>query len=374
MTLPTIIGDRTTNEEILAARVLHGGPRPRMHVSRGLRQDLSVIVQASRDGPVLVVPRVTSIYLAEETQRVAAQALALAGYRPPQVNLEQVAVDRLATTVRETLGHLTAPLLFHDAAAQFPHMSLTGFTVFGYPVTEPAPTPSSADEQPSDTVIIEHARFLAGTDHATLRSMHAPFLHATASHLFQTWDSYFEAMELAPAYRELAVRARQVLHALQSRQQQSGQEMTAVENVAHSSPAEPPPAAAPYRPKTAAPADVRVRQRLAKSDITRRVDRPPVLRPELTGGASGEPAHVEAAVPRRSEAARATAAAPPMVPQTAAESPRPAEVVVPLLRSRLRHAILGGKDQSSQPKVTVASDPKPSSNGGVFRALRPNRT
>jgi len=61
VTLPTIIGDRTTNEEILAARVLHGGPRPRMHVSRGLRHDLSVLVQASRDGPVLVVPRVTSI-------------------------------------------------------------------------------------------------------------------------------------------------------------------------------------------------------------------------------------------------------------------------------------------------------------------------
>lgn len=285
-----------------------------------------------------------------------------------------MAVERLATTVRETLGHLTAPLLFHDAAAQFQHTSLTGFTVFGYPVTEPAPAPSSADEQPSDTVIIEHARFLAGTDLATLRSMHAPFVNASADPLFQTWDSYFEAMELAPAYRELAVRARHVLHKLRSRQQHTGPEMTAVENMGYAPPAEPPPAVAPYRSKAAASADVHVRQRLEKSDITRRVDRPLVLRPELTGRASGEQANVDVAVARRAETARASAAAPPITPPTSAARPRPAEVVAPMIRSRLRHAILGANDQLSQPKVTVASDPKPSSNGGVFRALRPNRT
>ncbi|MBX9926970.1 MAG: hypothetical protein K2Y05_11480, partial [Hyphomicrobiaceae bacterium] len=155
--LPAIIGDRTSNEDILASRVLNGGPRPRMQVSRGLRHDLPAIVTASRDGPVLVVPRITDMYVRDERQRIAAQIRAVAGYDAPRAILDIVAEDRVAATFRDALRHLSAPLLIHDAVAQFPRMSLSGFSVFGYPVTETIDDDPVMDDEPSLAAIIDHA-------------------------------------------------------------------------------------------------------------------------------------------------------------------------------------------------------------------------
>lgn len=211
---PAIVADRTTSEEILASRILNGGRRPKLHVSRGLRHDLTHIIHSSREGPVLVVPAISDMYVRDERDRVAGQSRAIAGYDAPLPITTEVALLRMAATFRETLRHLSAPLLVHDALAQFPNSALTGFTVFGYPVSAVAPDDGDGERLPTEAEIADHARFLATTDLATLKTMHASVLALSHEPLFLYWDAGLADLGDRPEFREVASRARHNLELL----------------------------------------------------------------------------------------------------------------------------------------------------------------
>lgn len=383
---PAVVADRTTSEEILASRILNGGRRPKLHVSRGLRHDLTHIIQSSREGPVLVVPAISEMYVRDERDRVAGQSRAIAGYDAPLPITTEVALLRMSATFRETLRHLSAPLLVHDALAQFPNSALTGFTVFGYPVSAEAPDDGGGERLPTEAEIADHARFLATTDVATLKTMHASVLALSHEPLFLYWDAGLADLGDRPEFREVASRARHNLELLFP--SLKGAEPVASDRPPLADPArignriEPPPPPVGGRVMTPPRAgQLRPHQPpspgvpSAQSGAFRATGRPTTSAPAPRGPS---PATAATSPQRPADLPRSSATTKPTQ-----SSPNKAEIAasgdVLKLRLNLRQGLSAdvsarGEQPAEPPAVKAATAPGPSSNGHAFPVRPPSKT